>query len=916
MNEIQLLELLSIAGLGLTALVNWKTGLAENLTNKFVSSSSDGINWLLSPDGTYASLPEQLPFWDFYEDFILTKNGWLWSVAEIKAISIGGFDGDDWQLLSDRLNRVYTALPENTWIQVVSGIDNDLSRAIKVYEKLAKRTKHSPLYPLIISRLKQLKEQSRYGVLRDSKTYVLIGRKRPESITKVPLTAIFSSNAFQEIESEDFQELQEEVLRTRESFLYNYQNCGGECRPVKANVAFKEAFERLNPGRSKFLAAPDYQAVNKKKSNLVSKAVTFSDLNAELFADNPRESLCFTPAEVVDWFIKFEDVYVGNISLYKLPTRVFVGLLSWFTQAPEINFKISISTSFRVANFRDVDEKLESLLSWRRRNIRVAQDDANQDEQIQALEIAAVREQIRKGEEKIGDLGLQISFEASSKSELKHHRDLILSLLVRLEGMQGCAEPHDPFSLYLASLPCGVEQDFRQKLCLSRDAIALSPFTGCGSGVPINEATYVFNTVEGRPYYWDPYPSTFNSGMTLVVGPTGSGKSSLLNILRSVNHFSGRRIVILDFGGSATRVCLGLKGNYIDITDPAKCRGLGLFNIRPMPDEEYEAHELTEEGLPLDKLAALEKMVEILCLNPGELALPKVMVGVLKRYLRETYANLMDEVPTVDDLITTLENAHPEDREICKELIARLSDCASNSSLGNFLNDQGNPLPVDNDCTVFDFRGAIDDPRLMLIAAMAVTNFFNRFLRVNSKQRKVKKAIDIDEFKVISRYLPILQVIEILWRTARKSEAICTVSSQSAGDFDTNDLTKGIKENCEVFFVLPGSDPSYVATKLGLSEGEKEDLQGLQVAGKDYRECLVLHPAPGIRRACAKLRLDLSVLDRRLMLGAGREKATLKEALENVPREHMQESFYQALVADPLGADVGKNKIRETQLVL
>lgn len=50
------------------------------------------------------------------------------------------------------------------------------------------------------------------------------------------------------------------------------------------------------------------------------------------------------------------------------------------------------------------------------------------------------------------------------------------------------------------------------------------------------------------------------------------------------------------------------------------------------------------------------------------------------------------------------------------------------SSLSTFeleTRKHSDPIPVDNPCTVFDFRGAIDE-RLMLIATMAVNNFTNR----------------------------------------------------------------------------------------------------------------------------------------------------------------------------------------------
>ncbi|MFY9226384.1 MAG: hypothetical protein WAQ98_27150, partial [Blastocatellia bacterium] len=449
----------------------------------------------------------------------------------------------------------------------------------------------------------------------------------------------------------------------------------------------------------------------------------------------------------------------------------------------------------------------------------------------------------------------------------------------------------------------------------SRDAVALTPFTGLGSGVPAQEAIHVFETTEGRPFYWKSKAKYFNSGMYLIIGQPGSGKSSLYNLIRSINHLDGRRIVILDFGGSATRFCLAVGGTYIDITDVNKVSGLGLFNIRPLADEEYAENELTDDGLPLDKLEALEKMMELLCLDPKEESLGAVKVAVLRRYIRETYANLVDEIPVIDDFIFALENAHPDDREVAKELAARLSIYDKSSSLSRFLNDQSDPIPVDNPCIVFDFRGAIDDERLMLIATMAVNNFINRYLRVNSKFRAVEKEIQVDEFKVISNYRPILKMVDLMFTTGRKSNAIVSAASQSAADFDDEIASERIKEQSEVFFVFPGSSPDSVAEKLSLSEGEKRQYSRLQSGGSDYKECLILYPTPGIRRGCNSLRLDLSTLDKRLMLGAGQEKATLEEALADIEEPEIAQSLYDALVADGLGVDIGKNRVRDTELV-
>lgn len=912
-------DVFAMGALATLGLVSYRSGIGELLANKSAKTIDNTVAWLKSNDAVMSPLVDELPYWDFYDQFVLTKDGYLWTVVEIKPVATGGYAGKDWKVLGDNLNRVFTSMPEGCWIQTIHTIGNDPSEGLSVYERLGKKAEkaNSPLLPLIRSRARDLENKTKSGYLQSSKTFVFIGIEREKKLISNPLKSIFSSSYFQEIEHEDFQDLQEELLRARKTFINNYVACGGSARAVNSRVAFELAYNQLNPERSKLLSAPYYNRGRTK--SVIRKGIKFSALRENLFADNPRQSLCFTDAEIESWYTKFGDdkknpIYIGNISLYKLPTRTFAGLMRWLTQANEIDFPITTSTAFQIGRYQEWDEQLQRTLSWRRRQLQIHQENPNKDEQIEALEIDAVREQLRKGEEKIGLIGLQISFQAESKPELKYRKDTIISLLRRLEGMEGSAEPHIPFELYLAGLPCNAPNDVMLKPCLSRDAVGLTPLTGSGSGVPIHEALHVFETTDGRYFYWNPRSVYFNSGMYLVIGPPGSGKSSLYNMLRSISHLNGKRIVVLDFGGSSTRFCLAVGGNYIDITDVTKVKGLGLFNIRPLPDEEYEAEELSEDGLPLDKLAALEKMMEVLCLEPGEQNLGAVKVAVLRRYIKETYANLVDEIPTIDDFIRTLENAHPEDREIARELAARLSIYNKNSSLSRFLNDQSEPIAVDNPCTVFDFRGAIDDERLMLVATMAVSNFINRFLKVNSKFRVVEKEIQVDEFYVISQYKPILQIIDLMFTTGRKSNAVVSAASQSPGDFEANEIaSKRIKEQSEVFFIFPGSSPEYVAKSLGLSEGQMREFSYLQSGGIDYKECLVIYPQPGIRKGCNGLRLSLSTLDKRLMLGAGQERATLEEALNDIETDEIAESLYQALVTDGLGVDVGKNRLRETE---
>lgn len=85
------------------------------------------------------------------------------------------------------------------------------------------------------------------------------------------------------------------------------------------------------------------------------------------------------------------------------------------------------------------------------------------------------------------------------------------------------------------------------------------------------------------------------------------------------------------------------------------------------------------DNLPSNRLTA-QKMLEVLCLEPEEETLDPVKHDILIRYLNQTYSNLLDEVPKVDDVICCLQHASTEDKAITDDLLKRL---ANNFSIKN-----------------------------------------------------------------------------------------------------------------------------------------------------------------------------------------------------------------------------------------
>lgn len=913
-------QFLELMGAGaMLGLAGWKTGIPELVVDKLSGTLARNISWLVSPDGAWSSLVDQLPYIDFYEDVFVTRNlenntTWLWAGVELKTIASDGFGGREWELLGNKLHRLYTSLPDDVSVQTIYQLKHQVPGAITALESVGKKASKTKnvLLPLIYAKIDYLKASAEQGSIKTSRLFVLLGKQSTTKQILAPVKATISSKPFQGFEAQEFSELADDITRIRDGFMSGYYDCGGLARKITSKQVFELAYQGLNPARAQQHVAPNYRqaSFNKVSNKTVVDDIEMSSLSHNLFAENPRQTLCFTNAKVTDWYIEFDKVLRGCISLQKLPRQIFAGLMERLTRNPEINFDFEVSTGVTIGNFHTWDEKLERML----RNIRISINrsyNPNADEEMQEGEIVAIRQALRNGE-KIVSVGLSITFTATNLRELQRKRDLVLRILRSLEELEGAAEPHHPFRLYVASLPGGIHADFRQKTCLSQDVVGLTPFTNAPEGVSLAETIAVYETPSGNLFQWHPRSKDFNSGMSLFCGPPGSGKSATLNDQRANLLLAGHLGASFDFGGSATRLCLAVGGNYVDVTDPRRTKGLCLFAIRPLPGEQYSPEELTEEGLPKDRLAELEKIMEILCIdaNSGEKGLAPTKVSVLRRYIRKTYAQLVNSIPIIDNFINALRNAPEADRQIASELAARLEIYAQSSSLGSFLNDgSSTPLPIDVGYTVFDFRGAVDDERLMLIAAMGCSNYLHRFLR---NRRSIGKFIDVDEFHVITQYERICDILALMARTARKANAIVSVASQDPGDFDKNEAVRGIRTSCEVLWLFQSIAPDYTSKVFELSVGETKALKKLQTGAEDFRDCLLIYPARGIKRGCAHLRIKFSPLGKRLFAGAGRERATLAEALTDIRTELQPKSdsnFYRALVSDPLGENVGKNRV-------
>ena len=890
---IEGLILIVVLGVGF---ILWKTGLGTYVTNFLGINAERAEKWLKDEEGYWVNLPEKLPFREFDQttNTVETENGWLWAAVEMSAIPTDGYSRRDWWSAGVSLNRIFAGLPDHSQIQIHHKIGDETEYAEQVFRRNAAEAPDEEARIIALCRGKHLMEERGAGRVRTRKIRVYLGLRAQTLEQKLNPLAAINPTQWVDLEKEAFEGLYEDLKLGVEDFVRGVAALGAHTRLLTAQEIKNNVFAAINPAHP-LAAAPNRSNAKKTKVNARRGLASLADeLEAEglldkttqetetlgspvfdlsaRFSPSPREEVCSSRLRIKSDLLALNDTPLMIISLKMLPVRTFAGLMERLTRAEEIDFPFEVISNMEIS---DTQKKIREYETEYGNTLTYLTSFFSASEREKKKQLESVCEHLSKGEEKTGRIGLAVCFSGSNVKQIRKRQRLIMSLLRSLENLEGYAEWTHPLDQFIATLPCGAGRDRRRRDGLTRDMVGISPLTGPPTGVSPDDAIDVFQAADGGLVYVNPGSQQFNSGTSVFIGAKRSGKSAMLNRQRTTFRIRGRRGVSIDFGGSASRVCAALGGYYVDIT---KAKGLGLFSIKPEPGERYGRDELNENGFPKTKLAEVQNRLEILCLEAKETELPKRLLAYLYQGAENTYARLEGRTPRIDDFITTFQNALDDDKELGKELAARLSIYRSSGSFGHLLNDsEGNQLSTELPYVVFDFAGAISDPRLMLVGTMAVDHYTKRLLRTD---RKIAKFIDVDEFSVISDDYRLCKMIEIIVRTDSKSNCICSIASQDAADFYpatslTNDPRRAIRASTEIFWIFNTPKPDVTADVLGLSAGVKSLLYKLDRAGgESHRDCAYIYPG-----GVAHLRLRNGALDRRLLLGAGRERATLEDAL-------------------------------------
>ena len=265
-----------------------------------------------------------------------------------------------------------------------------------------------------------------------------------------------------------------------------------------------------------------------------------------------------------------EKRFGGVVSIREYAPATAAGIMDGFLQLP---FEFIIAQSFVYHN-RSVNI---SRMQVRQRRMIAAEDVAV----TQVAEISDALDMAMSGHVAFGPHQLSIVCFDSDMNQLERNLSMCIAELVNV-GINPVREKFFMEQAYWAMLPANFGHLTRKAdistMNLSGFASMHNYPTGRIGGNHWGDAVTVFDTSSGTPYFFNFHQR--DVGHTTIIGPTGAGKTVLMNFLGAQAQKFNCRTFFFDKDRGAEIFIRALKGKYTIIEPGKECK----FNPLQLPD--------------------------------------------------------------------------------------------------------------------------------------------------------------------------------------------------------------------------------------------------------------------------------------------------------------------------------------------
>lgn len=312
-----------------------------------------------------------------------------------------------------------------------------------------------------------------------------------------------------------------------------------------------------------------------------------------------------------------------------------------------------------------------------------------------------------------------------------HIDDVCSKVLSQYGGLDWNLNPLDYFHLesILGSLPMHAANywyDLRSKKMvhpvLSSEVVSKLPIHGEWYGVPMSGVPFIGR--RGQIFNWNPYHRIASGNYNInVVGPSGVGKSVLLQCLADAMLASGSRLFVLDIGGSYAPQAKLLGGEIIEFG------ALSSYTINPFSGL---TKEMSEKDLN-ELIICAKELVSIMCGAQGEFE-----AASLEKAIKDAAIKSNFEL----DLKYFVSFLKESESELLNRFATSLFSYTPEGVFGKYFSGE-KPANFDKQMTIFEFEHVKDQPKLIsIILQTLLMQITSQFL---TGDRSQKFMIIVDE---------------------------------------------------------------------------------------------------------------------------------------------------------------------------
>lgn len=278
--------------------------------------------------------------------------------------------------------------------------------------------------------------------------------------------------------------------------------------------------------------------------------------------------------------MKLGEKYIQNLTINAFPSETYPDILvaletlpfcfRWTTRwLPLCNYDSQEEAKKMRTNFRTGTKSMKTMV------YEAATGNETDVTETQAVVDVGDMEEVLidlSHGETLGRLTSVITLTADSIEELDREKKMV-KMCINHEGFDFIEEgPESNFAAWLSSLPGDSSSNPRQPFVTSANLSHIVPFTDVYHGSDVNEFMKricgngfphaIGKLVTNEPFYLNLNGRSGDTGHTMIIGETGSGKSVMLSFLASQwMRYPGSRVILFDKDLSFEPICRSTGGS-------------------------------------------------------------------------------------------------------------------------------------------------------------------------------------------------------------------------------------------------------------------------------------------------------------------------------------------------------------------